>query len=353
MKAAGWRLRRTVVSMPVRLRHGTAVLRSSSCWSSSQSLGCWSRYCCRRSQSARDAARRSQCQNNLKQLGIGLHNFESAHGRFPPAGKSYGWCNSTNSREFDHDETTLNVHGLMLMMGYLEETAIADQYDPNAASSSLSFCLAPSVTNGPLAGDPIASGNAQLAAIEVALFRCPTDAGEPLLPDNEIYGVGNGTGIQPAKTNYDFAVEYWQWHCNAWRNTPLDIRRMFGENSTVEIGQVTDGLSHTIAMGETTFNNANGRCPPWAYRGWVQVGVDPAQGINIWTSGWTHPPNPDPGRASPESGRVGSWSWPGSMHPGGCHFLFADGSVHFLSEETNRIVMDGHAKMADGRVIEE
>ncbi len=300
-------------------------------------------------QSARDAARRTQCVNNLKQLGLGLHNFESALRRFPPAGKSYGWCNSV--RDYEHDETTLNVSGLMLMMPYLEETAIADQYDPTAASSSLGFCLAPSGTNGPLAGDPIQSGNGRLATLEIELLRCPSDNGEPLLPDNEFYGIGNGTGLLPAKTNYDFSVEYWEWRCNAWANTRDNVRRMFGENSTTEAAQVVDGLSHTIAMGETTFNNANGRCPAWAYRGWVQVGVDPAQGINIWMSGWTHPPNPDPNRAAPEPGRVGSWSWPGSLHPAGCNFVFGDGSVRFLSEDTSRVVMDSYAKMADGQVI--
>lgn len=127
---------------------------------------------------------------------------------------------------------------------------------------------------------------------------------------------------------------------------------MFGENSDTKIAQVTDGLSHTIAFGETTFDNANGRCPPWAYRGWVQVGVDPAQGINVWMSPWTHPPNPDPNRRRPRSGRVGSWSWPGSMHPGGCNFVFADGSVRFLHESTSRGAMERYAKMADGKVAE-
>ena len=236
----------------------------------------------------------------------------------------------------------------MLMMPYLESAPIRDQYDPQSASSSLNRCLSPSRTIGPLAGDPIASGNARLAEIEIPLLRCPSDSGKRRLSDTLVYGVGDGVGIEPAKTNYDLAVQYWEWRCNAWAQTEDQLRRMFGENSTTTAAQVSDGLSNTIAAGETTLDNANGRCPAWAYRGWVQVGVDPGQGINVWASNWTDPPNP--GRAPPQPGRVGSWSWAGSHHPGGCNFVFADGSVQFINEDTPLPVMERLAVMADGNV---
>ena len=301
-------------------------------------------------QAAREAARRSQCGNNMKQLGIALHNFEGANNEFPPAGKSYGWCNGSNRSLYPADPTTLNVNGLLLLSPYFEESSVFDQYDPDSAMTTFNFCLSPSVTNGPIAGDPIVSGNAALAAYAPSVLRCASDSGNPLLPDNVYYGIGDGVGIQPAKTNYDFSVQYWEWRCNAWKRTDDSQRRMFGENSNTRTGQVTDGLSNTIAFGETTFDNANGTCPAWAYRGWVQVGVDPAQGINIWMSSWTNPP--DPNRISPPiPGRVGSWSWAGSQHVGGCNFTFGDGSVRFLPESTSRVVLERQAVMADGQVI--
>src|SRR5262249_33687719 len=148
------------------------------------------------------------------------------------------------------------------------------QYNLNAASTTLNRCLSGTSANAPLAGNPIASGNGALATNRVSLFRCPSDNGDPLEDDNDIYGIGNSTGLRGMKTNYDFSVQYWEWRCNAWAKTSADVRRMFGENSTTRIADVVDGLSNTIAMGETTFDNANGRCPAWAYRGWVQVGVD-------------------------------------------------------------------------------
>src|SRR5262249_36344229 len=141
-----------------------------------------------------------------------------------------------------------------------------------------------------------------------------------------------------------------------WKQTPSSVRRMFGENSTTRIADVADGLSNTIAMGETTLNNANGTCPAWAYRDWVQVGVDPGptaqpSGINVWASNWTNPP--DKTRAQvPTFGKVGSWSWPGSWHPGGCNFLIGDGSVRFISEGTPVTTMNLLAAMADGEVAQ-
>jgi len=301
-------------------------------------------------QAAREAARRSQCTNNMKQLGVALHNYESVYKEFPPAGRSYGWCNNQDRRKgFEADRTTLNVNGLMLLSAILEESAIFDRYHPDVAMTTLDFCISPSAKNGPIAGNPVASGNAALAASALSVLRCPTDTGEPLLPDNVYYGIGDGTGIRPVKTNYDFSVQYWEWRCNAWKKTPASQRRMFGENSNTRVGQVSDGLSHTIAFGETTLDNANGTCPAWAYRGWVQVGVDPAQGINIWVSSWTTPPNT--GTPPPTPGVVGSWSWPGSLHVGGCHFTFADGSVQYLTEDTGRVLLERFAVMADSEVI--
>jgi prepilin-type N-terminal cleavage/methylation domain-containing protein/prepilin-type processing-associated H-X9-DG protein len=302
-------------------------------------------------QKVREAASRIKCQNNMKQLGLALHNYENSFSRFPPAGKSYGWCHADPGHGYDHDPLTYNLNGLILLLPLLEQDSLYHRVDFNAAMSRLNRCLEPPMTNGPLAGDPVTSGNAVVAATALAMFRCPSDNGDPLLPDNEYYGIGDNVGLRGVKTNYDFSVQYWEWRCNAWAKTAVQIRRMFGENSTTRVADVTDGLSNTIAMGETTLANANGTCPAWAFRGWVQVGVDPAQGINVWMSPWTHPPSPDEWRQPPAFGKVGSWSWAGSLHPGGCNFVFADGSVRFLAESIPLTTMDRLARMADGEPV--
>jgi len=299
-------------------------------------------------QAARESARRAQCTNSMKQLGLAMHSFESSKGHLPPAGKSYGWCNSQEG--FESDPVALNVSGLMLMMPYLDQASIYDRYDSKASSTTLNVGFQPKQTNGSIVGNPVTNGNGELATTDVSLLQCPSDNGRRMLPDNAQYGIADSVGLEPSKTNYDFSVEYQEWRFNAWAGTSPETKRMFGENSNARIAQVSDGLSNSIAFGETTLETANGQCPAWAYRGWVQAGVDPAQGINVWNSAWTNPPTP--GKDPPRTGRVGSWAWAGSLHPGGCNFVIGDGSVKFLDEDTPRVVMEHLAMISDGNSVD-
>jgi prepilin-type processing-associated H-X9-DG protein len=246
----------------------------------------------------------------------------------------------------------LNFNSLVTLMLYAENSALHETYNGNAASSSYNV-------GAPLAASPLGSGNDVLATKRPNIFRCPSDDGDPLLPFSTAghYTIDpNNANLLGVKTNYDFSVSYWEWDCNAWKfKTPTATRHMFGENSDAKIADVLDGTSNTIAMGETTLMCANGQTPAWAYRGWVMVGVDPAPqkdggGINIWRSPWTNPP--DPARAQvPIRGKVGSWSWPGSLHPNGCHFVFADGAVRFIQQNAPSGVMLKLAAMADGQTV--
>ncbi len=120
---------------------------------------------------------------------------------------------------------------------------------------------------------------------------------------------------------------------------------MFGENSDTRVAFVKDGTSNTVAAAETCFNVWNGRCPAWAYRAWVMVGIDVgSHGINSWA--W--PPH----IATPQLGRLRSWAHAGSLHPDGCHLLFADGSVHYYTERVDTVVLAAISTMAGGEIVE-
>src|SRR5262249_28758111 len=69
-------------------------------------------------QKVRAAAARAQCQNNLKQLGLALHNYEGVYKRFPPGGRSYGWCRNP---QLYGDPVIYNWNGLVYLLPYIEQ----------------------------------------------------------------------------------------------------------------------------------------------------------------------------------------------------------------------------------------
>ena len=303
-------------------------------------------------QSAREAARALQCKNNMKQHGIALHNYHSAHRCFPPGGIGYGWCKYPDYG----DAHVMNKNGLLFLLPYLEQQPLYDDFDQSQAASNTTQgnegCCGPTVASGTLSGDVESSGNWKVVTTRLTVFSCPSDNGDPYLPaGSQHYGVKSGTSYKGAKTNYDFSADR-NYSCNAWNRTSNpQSRRMFGENSTTRIGDVRDGTSNTIAMGETLYDVYNGECAAWAYRGWVMTGVDVgASEFNLWEripppSGYErYPPNP-------RRGQLASWAYLGSLHPAGAHVLCADGSAHFFNENMATTIRTKLATMAGGEPV--
>jgi prepilin-type processing-associated H-X9-DG protein len=208
-------------------------------------------------------------------------------------------------------------------------------------------CCGPNAATEPMVGT--AANNAAVVSTRLKIFNCPSDPGDPLLPATSHYSIGYTTNLgQGVKTNYDFSVRL-AYECNQWeidrRNSP-QLLHMFGENSTTRFADVLDGTSSTVALCESTLDVYNGRCAPWGYRGWVQVGNDigSTSGINNWI--YNNTP------ATYRVGRVGSWGWPGSLHPGGCQVCLADGSVRFVPQTAAQVVRARMAAMQDGGAVE-
>jgi prepilin-type processing-associated H-X9-DG protein len=104
---------------------------------------------------------------------------------------------------------------------------------------------------------------------------------------------------------------------------------------------VSDGSSNTTMIIETLHDVYNGRCAAWGYRGWVMVGVDiGTYRINNWTY---------PTLTNPRKGQLGSWAYPGSLHPGGVQVCYGDGAVKFVSQTTDQVVLLRIATMAEGQ----
>jgi prepilin-type N-terminal cleavage/methylation domain-containing protein/prepilin-type processing-associated H-X9-DG protein len=281
-------------------------------------------------QAARESARRAQCTNNLRQLGLALHGYHAVHKRFPS--NSAWWtgvgtitCNATVTHV-----TILpkEVQGSMLLklMPYLEESTIYDRVnfkDDNGVIKQFEE-------------DPIIRGTV------LPLLRCPSDDYQPLssepadLPPHATTNYGPSIGAQLAITTNGCT----DFEGNEFNNgNDLDQCAAVSETTSgifsrvlwaASIQQIPDGTSKTIAMGEVLpdCNFELIRFGWWDSQIWY-VGTAPP--INYDSCHATDPPWPH----KQDCTTFFNWNTSAgfkSKHPGGANFAMADGSVRFISD---------------------
>lgn len=292
-------------------------------------------------QQAREAARATQCRNNLKQLGLALNNYFENYGIFPPSVINSGSCSTAVHAP------TMNTSGLTLLLPYLDQQSVYDSYNMMQPGANW---IHPSYTTGKyLGGDARTNTSATIQILQA--FICPSDPGNKRVTNSEYYTAVAGVSPQSAKTTYDFAGVRVSNGCFEWSNYNGQLRQMFGMNSTCTMANLIDGSTKTVAMVETTLDIVDGVTSPWGSRGWVQGAIDltTARGINYWVCcSWRNPPD-----AQNTPGVLSEWGLPGSNHPGGVHVLMADGSVTYLSENIDANIRVGLARIADGRDVSE
>jgi prepilin-type N-terminal cleavage/methylation domain-containing protein/prepilin-type processing-associated H-X9-DG protein len=291
-------------------------------------------------QSAREAARRSQCTNNMRQLGLGLQNYHSAHQTFPIGS------------EVNVEETDVYRSAIIELLPYLEQDNLSRLYDFD---------------------EPWESQTAEVSATAIPVFDCPSSPYEnpkvyTLLQgivDNDTYGTSD-YGLSKGASDGMCVLPVIMG--GGPGPIPEELRGMFDFNWSVAVKQVTDGTSNTFAMGEAASSpnwpvchlagctevvpDGSGAIPT-AWTGWIISEPSSTQyfaGGLVATSlyGCTmEPMNKYPVtdtflqiselipfrhcKSSADGGRSSVSNFR-SDHPSGCNFLYADGSVHFLSE---------------------
>jgi len=311
-------------------------------------------------QQAREAARRSQCKNNLKQVGLALHNYHDVFGRFPFSCLARGACTTTTSENSalggpsTIEPITLNARGWTMLLPYIDQAPLYNMYNPTMAAGDLREG-ATSYVAGTAFGL-----NDKVVSQKLPILLCPSDAGDPYVqdptasPPRWIISVPDlNAGIYPAKSSYDFSAnaQNIRRQCNRWGTLPANLRFMFGINDAASIKHITDGSSNSVAVLETTLNCQNGYTSPWGVCLFAPVGIDltHTDGINSFIGySWSVPPF----AFSPQKG-VTHYSGPGSAHVGGMHMLLADGAVRFLSQHVDVNVRARLAKIADGEPLGE
>lgn len=287
-------------------------------------------------QAAREAARRSQCMNNMRQIGIALHNHVTAKRKLPSGGEGTNW--QTFGTGFDLNSTFTQL------LPYMEETAIADKYDYKYAYD-----------------DAARPGNQEAAKNEIQAFRCPSNSMKQ--PDPANYG-----GVDYMPTVYT----------DIHPVTGLrDASTATAKNSRADgalalvpanISKITDGTSKTIAIAEDVGRNFETEEPytKSKYPDITNIAADAKtpsgnRAINRWAepdngNGVSGPPNsvagalknPINNNKTPLYGPTDCpWATNNcgpndeifSFHPGGAIAVFADGSAHFIEETIEPVAL--------------
>jgi prepilin-type N-terminal cleavage/methylation domain-containing protein/prepilin-type processing-associated H-X9-DG protein len=264
-------------------------------------------------QAAREAARRIQCSNNLKQLGLGLHNYHAAFRTFP-AGAAYG-----------PGTGTLRLGLNAFLLPYLEQQQIYQNLDRSATTYT--------------------GSNFLMGKTPLAVYLCPSDGKQPYDPfaTSDEQWVANYVGVTGAGRNGK-VVDLEDSHCGNYYKDGA-----FFPYSGTRIGDIKDGTSSTLAMGERTYQ----------LRVWTKGAFyegSPTQKVCVFAAKnirW--PINSDP-KVLHYDGGAGTDTclfndlYFGSRHPGGAQFLLADGSVHFLTDSISLAVYQDLATIDGGEV---
>jgi prepilin-type N-terminal cleavage/methylation domain-containing protein/prepilin-type processing-associated H-X9-DG protein len=282
-------------------------------------------------QAAREAARQSQCTNNLKQLALACHSYENANGCFPMGRNLQMYVSPSGSFQNYADGWGL----FAALLNYTEEQPLY-----NAINIWLG---------------PYQLRNSTIPPIGSALLWCPSDTGIKGLRFVEQGTSFDGTPIGTAFNSYRGIVGTFMFFPNntAILSAETGIFPDLGgpgwfqnrpTQAPVAISGVTDGLSNTIMLGESahaktsiTFPaacSAAGGCT-WSTQGWW---ADSDFGDGSMSTFW--PMNLQgaditiqPGPCDPSGSIVGSSA--SSFHPGGCHFAMGDGSVRMIKNSVN------------------
>jgi prepilin-type N-terminal cleavage/methylation domain-containing protein/prepilin-type processing-associated H-X9-DG protein len=273
-------------------------------------------------QAAREAARRAQCSNNLKQIGVAMHNYHGVHDTFPP-GYVTAVVNDPVAPEIGP--------------GWGWATMLLNQLEQRPLYGATNFDLA--IT---------APASQTVRAASLAVFLCPSSTpGAGLLSLDD----GAGTVLVEDLAAGQYVASAGQFEPEEF---PATNNGVFYRNSRNGLRDITDGSSTTLMVGERSRNVADAT--------WVGViprarvctkprwPLQDCETANVMVLAHTGP--------SPDERWVDAPNYKGagaddywSLHPGGCNFLFCDGSVRFVKETVDPHIFSFLSTRAGGEVI--
>jgi prepilin-type N-terminal cleavage/methylation domain-containing protein len=281
-------------------------------------------------QAAREAARRSQCQSNLKQIGIAFHNYHSAVGQF-----ASGWTEDDGpSRPDRKNNFAWGAH----LLPYVEEPALYDQLDFNKAVSS---------------GNPNDASDENIDLIDtlLSIYLCPSDLREQSYGSFAAYGQFNPEIPAIAVSNYVGVASvcdacHFGWFVPGQTDPtrcPMGMSGALFRNSKTRVPTMTDGTTNVLLVGERIFRGSS--AGPY----WVGLPGPSSNQTACWaglvTAHLTAIHEPKLPMIN------GQWSGLSSHHPGIVQVVTGDGSVQSIHEDIQVPALAQLIQIDDGQVL--
>lgn len=296
-------------------------------------------------QAAREAARRMQCANHFKQVGIALHAYAAGNKRFPSGAREWHYMSTCPGTP---DTIARGFAWTVHILPYMDNQTIYDVFNHTE--------IEPGMTHWSY-GSPI---NINAGQKRIDTFICPSAA------NNEgwchtggnwarLYGDGNPlhdiqiTHIAGVADSIDYTCGIGSW-------PRVDANGMLVNCNGIAVRDVTDGTSNTLFTGEITClhhpDTEGGWVGPFLTAWNIQDTFEGINGLGTLPGGRNEAVDPcdgDGGGVIDEYREEVGFS---SYHPGGCHFLFVDGSVHFLGEDIDAALLAALTTRAGGEQLD-
>ena len=318
-------------------------------------------------QAAREAARRSQCTNNLKQIGLGCLNFQSAKGSFPTAGGAV-------DQFFNSDDQAKAAYGyesaswMYQILPYLEQQNLHDVRRGDGGTNA---------------------GFVDTGMIEtpVTMYNCPTRINRIAIRGTDVYQLGDYAGVlaswnDPDWTQFEYRINQgprtgsnpsiteettvWTGILAKGGHVNVGAGPKVWRFQKIDFNSIEDGSSNTILVAEkaaqSQFWTVDGANPhPWWELYGYYTGADwpVMRQFGALTQGTSSPnpevpvlsddaPRPDGIRSYP-SGQTEEFGF-GSAHPGVIVSVFGDGSTRTLNQDADLMILDQLGKRSDGTI---
>ncbi len=293
-------------------------------------------------QQAREAARRTQCRNNLKQFGLAMHNYHDVFNCFAP-----GYLGYPAGAGMGCDATSGNLGAIPVRQGWGWGVFLLPFIDQANLFNSLSVNAKQAVCDHPTgAAASTAIGDPDLERIVLNVFICPSAPDPALNPTRDTSTTPTAVSSH-GKSNYRgvCGIDF------TGKDPTTGIRGVFGDatqSPPVKLRDHVDGTSNSLAIGEcfrrdadADIYNFSGALGEYVGGHWIGLPPDVRQSSAVGQLKET-------GTFALNGGSINAFA---SVHVGGGHFLLADGSVKFYSQNADQVSVSRLGTIDDGKVV--